>query len=76
LSSHSSNAFAWLSAWMKDREISLWGAADLRDFDTPRVPRSHQVTGHPVPLVPLLKNRHLRLADLLRPITAWMEAAS
>jgi epoxyqueuosine reductase len=26
----------WLIDWMKVREITLWGAADLRDFDTPR----------------------------------------
>jgi epoxyqueuosine reductase len=26
----------WLIEWMKAHEITLWGAADLRDFDTPR----------------------------------------
>ena len=26
----------WLSEWMAVRKITLWGAADLRDFSTPR----------------------------------------
>ncbi len=26
----------WLSNWMEKQQISLWGAADLRDFSTPR----------------------------------------
>ena len=26
---------AWLSTWMKTRNISLWGAADVREFSTP-----------------------------------------
>lgn len=25
----------WLSGWMRNQKIVLWGAADLRDFDTP-----------------------------------------
>jgi epoxyqueuosine reductase QueG len=36
-SSHSQiNVPAWLSEWMAARNIELWGAADLRDFSTPR----------------------------------------
>jgi len=27
---------AWLSEWMEVHKIILWGAADLRDFSTPR----------------------------------------
>jgi epoxyqueuosine reductase len=26
---------SWLSTWMKTHNISLWGAADLREFSTP-----------------------------------------
>jgi epoxyqueuosine reductase len=26
----------WLIEWMEEHEITLWGAADLRDFSTPR----------------------------------------
>ena len=26
----------WLTAWMDVHQIALWGAADLRDFPTPR----------------------------------------
>ncbi len=26
----------WLIQWMEEHKIALWGAADLRDFDTPR----------------------------------------
>ena len=35
--SHSSTIVPlWLSDWMVVRKITLWGAADLRDFSTPR----------------------------------------
>lgn len=27
---------AWLTAWMQSQKVALWGAADLRDFSTPR----------------------------------------
>jgi hypothetical protein len=27
---------AWISSWMEIHDITLWGAADLRDFFTPR----------------------------------------
>jgi WD40 repeat protein len=27
---------AWLSEWMEVHKITIWGAADLRDFSTPR----------------------------------------
>jgi len=30
-----SDAPEWLEAWMANRDILLWGAADLRDFKTP-----------------------------------------
>jgi epoxyqueuosine reductase len=29
------NAPLWLAEWMEEHEVSLWGAADLRDFSTP-----------------------------------------
>jgi epoxyqueuosine reductase QueG len=32
---------AWLSGWMKTEKISLWGAADLRDFSTPQDEAGH-----------------------------------
>ena len=32
---NSSTVPSWLSQWMKDRGISLWGGADLHDFSTP-----------------------------------------
>jgi len=36
MSDSTKNAFpAWLTAWMESNRISLWGAADLRDFSTP-----------------------------------------
>jgi epoxyqueuosine reductase len=34
LSDPSTTTPIWLSAWMKEREIPLWGAADLRNFST------------------------------------------
>lgn len=36
MSGPSINFPAWLSEWMKVSRILLWGAADLRDFATPR----------------------------------------
>lgn len=27
---------AWLAEWMAEKDIVLWGAADLREFSTPR----------------------------------------
>ncbi len=36
MSDSTKNGFpAWLIAWMERNRISLWGAADLRDFSTP-----------------------------------------
>jgi len=36
MSDSTKNGFpAWLTAWMESNRISLWGAADLRDFSTP-----------------------------------------
>ncbi len=36
MSDSTKNGFpAWLIAWMEQNRISLWGAADLRDFSTP-----------------------------------------
>lgn len=36
MSDSTKNGFpAWLIAWMESNRISLWGAADLRDFSTP-----------------------------------------
>lgn len=32
---------SWLTEWMEAREIVLWGAADLRDFSTPRDETGH-----------------------------------
>jgi epoxyqueuosine reductase len=26
----------WLTAWMKNQKVDLWGVADLREFDTPK----------------------------------------
>ena len=36
MSNPSISAPAWLAEWMKQHEVPLWGAADLRDFSTPR----------------------------------------
>jgi len=35
LLSNSARFVIWLSEWMHAQKITLWGAADLRDFDTP-----------------------------------------
>ena len=32
----------WLSKWMQAHAIELWGAADLRDFATPKDPDGHR----------------------------------
>lgn len=36
MSDSSANKIAWLTEWMAAHKITLWGAADLRDFSTPR----------------------------------------
>lgn len=36
MSNPSKTAPIWLTEWMEDHEVPLWGAADLRDFSTPK----------------------------------------
>jgi epoxyqueuosine reductase len=33
---------AWLTEWMEAQKMALWGAADLRDFSTPRDETGHR----------------------------------